>query len=106
MPIDNLFAQLPQQLPEEVFDALLQADGLRIERIVSRGQCSAADEWYDQADNEWVVLLQGAARLGFADGSSRQLGPGDYLHIPAHSRHRVEWTDPEQTSIWLAVHYG
>jgi len=85
---------------------LVETGAVRIERIVSRGQESPDGFWYDQEWDEWVLLLAGAARLHF-EGSVDELNlvPGDYVRIPAHCRHRVSWTDPEQDSIWLAVHY-
>ena len=103
----NLFSGLPAA-PEkaERFDELLRRPGLRIERIVSTGQSSPPDFWYDQSEGEWVVVLQGAARLRFADeAEARSLGVGDCLDIAAHRRHRVEWTAPDETTVWLAVFY-
>ncbi|HUI94460.1 MAG TPA: cupin domain-containing protein [Xanthobacteraceae bacterium] len=102
----NLFAGLPVRLAQEEFMTLLAAPGLRIERIVSRGQSSAADFWYDQPRPEWIVLLAGAATVTLEGDAAARLAPGDYLHIPAHRRHRVDWTDPAQATVWLAVHYG
>ena len=103
----NLVRDLPDARAGEVIDALLAAPGLRIERIVSCGQRSPPGFWYDQPEAEWVVLLQGAARLRFADDpQERVLGPGDWLHIAAQRRHRVEWTDPAQPTVWLAVFFG
>ncbi len=105
---DNLFAGLPAA-PEaaERIEAILDRPGLRIERIVSTGQASPPDFWYDQPDDEWVLLLCGAAGLRFADAAEvRSMQPGDWLHIPAHTRHRVEWTDAAQPAVWLAVHFG
>src|SRR5689334_15669449 len=102
----NLFAGLPPRLPEEVIETLLQADGLRIERIVSQGQASPPGFWYDQDQHEWVLVLRGAARLQIENGAAVELRPGDYLHLPAHMRHRVEWTSPDEPTIWLAVHFG
>jgi cupin 2 domain-containing protein len=100
----NLLRDLPDARAAEVTDTLLAAPGLRIERIVSLGQTSPPDFWYDQAQAEWVLLVQGAARLRFADEPHEQaLGPGDWLHIGAHRRHRIEWTDPTQPTIWLTV---
>jgi cupin 2 domain-containing protein len=100
----NLLHDLPDAHAGEVADTLIAAPGLRVERIVSHGQTSPPDFWYDQPQAEWVLLLQGAARLRFADGPHEQvLGPGDWLHIAAHRRHRVEWTDPARPTIWLAV---
>ena len=101
----NLFADLPKQLPDEFVQTLVAAANLRIERIVSHGHVSPDGFWYDQDQHEWVVLLKGAARLRFDDGIM-EMKPGDFINIPAHQRHRVEWTTPEEPTIWLAVHYG
>ena len=100
----NLLANLPRDLPEEFFTTLLQAPGIRIERIVSHGHQSPDGFWYDQPASEWVLVLQGAAKIEFADRTV-EMGPGDYLDIPAHKKHRVAWTTPEEPAIWLAVHY-
>ena len=79
---------------------------LRIERIISRGQVTPPGQWYDGARDEWVAVLAGAARLRFeGEAAPRALAPGDWLRIPAHARHRVEWTDPEVPTVWLAVHF-
>ncbi|MCQ8103817.1 cupin domain-containing protein [Methylomonas sp. SURF-2] len=102
----SLFADIPRQLPAELCQTLFENPTVRIERIVSRGHYSAENAWYDQAQTEWVILLQGQARIGFADAESVELNPGDYLLLPAHCRHRVEWTATDQPSIWLAVHVG
>ena len=77
----------------------------RSERIVSHGQASPKDFWYDQAEHEWVVLLRGAAKLEVS-GTIVNLGPGDAVDLPAGCRHRVEWTTSEEPTIWLAVFYG
>ena len=103
--VNNLFDDIPAPGPAEHFDALATGPGVRVERIVSRGHASPASGWYDQAENEFVVLLRGAARLEFEDGERLTLGPGDWLNITAHRRHRVAWTDPEQDTVWLAVHH-
>ena len=104
-PTASLFAALPAApLPEELVELLATGSGVRIERIVSTGQASPPGFWYDQDEDEWVVLLTGAAGLRIADETAvRRLGPGDWLLIPAHTRHRVEWTDQEQATVWLAV---
>ena len=110
--MDNICADLPRSTAEfeqlsEQFLELLGRPGLRIERIVSSGQCSPPGFWYDQPDGEWVLLLAGAARLRFADeAEARELAPGDFLDIAPHRRHRVEWTLPGQPTIWLAIHYA
>ena len=106
--MDSLFAGLLRSTAKnEQFSELLKRPGLRIERIVSTGQCSPPDFWFDQPEGEWVLLIQGAARLRFADeADARQLKPGDFVDIAAHHRHRVDWTAPDQATIWLAIHYA
>lgn len=88
----------------EGFTTLLAAGGTRVERIVSRGHADPPDAWYDQPGAEFVLLVAGAARLGFADGTEKDLAPGDWAIIPPHCRHRVAWTDPTHETLWLAVH--
>src|SRR5262249_42600738 len=90
----------------EQFTDLLTAPGLRLERIVSLGQMTPPGEWLDQDRAEWGILLRGAARPLLAGGrSARELKPGGYVNIPAHCRHRVEWTMPDEPTVWLALHY-
>jgi cupin 2 domain-containing protein len=101
----NLFDQLPLNLPEELFNTLLDTGTVRIERIVSQGHASPEGFWYDQDEHEWVVVLRGAARLS-VEGEIKELKQGDFLNIPAHQKHRVEWTTPDGPTIWLAVFYG
>ncbi len=104
---DNLFKQLPRSTEKnEQFSELLKRPGLRIERIVSTGQASPPDFWYDQPGGEWVLLIQGEAKLRFADeAEARHLQAGDYLDIAAQRKHRVDWTLPGEITIWLAIHY-
>lgn len=106
--MQNLYADLPKErLPDELFATLLSRDGIRIERIVSTGQASPQGFWYDQHWEEWVVLLTGAAALRFEDEPDvRQLKPGDWIYIASQRRHRVEWTDPDNPTVWLAVHFA
>lgn len=105
--MDNLFAGLPPEIPEEIFETILAAGHFRLERIASAGQATPPGEWYDQDNHEWVALLAGSAALRFEDEPEpRLLRPGDYLLIPAHRRHRVEWTDPDRPTVWLALHYS
>jgi cupin 2 domain-containing protein len=104
--VNNLFAGIPSALPEELFQELLKTSHFRLERIISHGQASPPGFWYDEPTHEWVVLLSGRAALKFADRTDLEvLNPGDYLLIPAGCRHRVEWTDPEEKTVWLALHY-
>jgi cupin 2 domain-containing protein len=101
----NLFTNLPSNLPDELFTTLLEAANLRIERIVSHGHSSPEGFWYDQDQHEWVIVLQGAARLSI-EGEAKDLRPGEYINIPAHQKHRVEWTTPDVPTVWLAIFYG
>jgi cupin 2 domain-containing protein len=104
--VGNLFDGVPLSADEEIFTQLVSVPGMRIERIVSTGQSSPEASWYDQEWNEWVVVLAGQAQLVFEDEAEPvRLGPGDHILIPAHRRHRVAWTNPEQPTVWLAVHY-
>jgi len=106
MKPQNLLSPLPAVVPEEIFTVLLQGDRFKVERIVSAGQVTPPGEWYDQETHEWVLLLTGSAGLVFeGEPGVCTLRPGDYIHIPAHRRHRVEWTDAQQKTVWLAVHY-
>ena len=103
--MNNIFAAIPHTLDNELVEQLAQGQHVRIERIVSKGHRSPATGWYDQAQNEWVMLLKGEAVLLFSDDSELRLKPGDYIEIPAHKKHRVSWTDPDTETVWLAVHY-
>lgn len=105
MAMRNIFDTLPEDLKEEEFTRLVDARGVQIERIVSKGHSSPSSGWYDQDGNEWVMVLRGKAKLSFHDGVSVILEEGDFVDIEAHRKHRVEWTAPEVETIWLAVHY-
>lgn len=102
----NLFADVTDNpLQEEQFDMLFSQPNIKIERIISTGQRTADDEWYDQKEDEWVVLLSGAASLHIeGETQDRSLQPGDWLLLPAHCRHRVTWTQEQPATVWLAVH--
>lgn len=104
--VENLFAHIPVPMAEEFVGEILRKDDLRIERIVSRGHASPPGFWYDQETDEWVLLVKGSAVLGFSDGRQVTLGEGDHLLIRRHVRHRVERTDPDRETIWLAVRFG
>ena len=99
----NLFDNIPENAPEELITELLKAEGVRIKRIVSFGQSSPEGFWYDQTESEWVLLLEGSATLEFEKGDAVDLKPGDHLNIPAGQRHRVEKTDQNDRTVWLAV---
>jgi cupin 2 domain-containing protein len=100
---ENIFANLPADLDHELCQTLLSNPSLSIERIVSNGHSSPSEFWYDQTQDEWILVIQGQARLQYDDLSYQQLAAGDYVLIPAHCRHRVDWTTPEIETIWLAI---
>lgn len=100
----NIFDLPSKLLDKECFEPLVSSDTALIERIISTGQTTPVGEWYNQEQDEWVILLQGNATLSYADSPSIQLKAGDYLFIPAHQKHRVEYTSSEPPCIWLAVH--
>ncbi len=105
--VKNLLAGIPEPLEEEWKETLLSMPGFRIERIVSRGHRSPDGFWYDQEENEWILLLQGSAGLRL-EGQKEilVLRPGDSFHIDRRRKHRVEWTDPKKNTVWLAVYYA
>jgi cupin 2 domain-containing protein len=92
---NNLHSSLPATLLNEITETLVQAKSVRIEQIVSQNHASPPDFWYDQDENEFVLLVQ----------SVLEMKPGDWINIPAHRRHRVEWTTPDEKTVWLAVFY-
>jgi cupin 2 domain-containing protein len=96
---------LPALLADEHYTTLAQGKGVRIERIVSEGQATAPGFWYDQAQAEYVLMLSGRARLEIEGQPELELGSGDWVDIPAHVRHRVAWTTPDERTVWLAVFY-
>jgi cupin 2 domain-containing protein len=100
----NLFDSLPTSIPDELIQVIAGNHHVRIERIASHGHASPDGFWYDQDENEWVIVLKGAARLRF-DDRLVELKTGDFVNIPAHKRHRVEWTTPDEPTIWLAVFF-
>ncbi len=102
----SLLADIPENLPEEMLQTICSGNNVNIERIISRGHSSPPGFWYDQEKNEFVLVLQGKAGLRLEGKKDvLLLEPGDYLDIPARVKHRVEWTDPRQDTVWLAVHY-
>lgn len=104
MVTDNFFENLPTSIPAELIQVLVANRHVRIERIVSHGHSSPDGYWYDQEEQEWVIVLQGAARLQFED-TTVDMKPGDFVNIPAHKKHRVEWTTSDEPTVWLAVFF-
>jgi cupin 2 domain-containing protein len=102
----NIFENLPVGVGSEHFESLLTCGHFKLERIVSYGSATMEGEWYDQGHCEWVLLLQGSAGLQIeGDAQMHVLRPGDYIYLPAHTRHRVEWTQTQGETIWLALHH-
>jgi len=103
---DNLFTDFPNMLTEELVETLAENQHIRIERIMSTGHTSPEGFWYDQDEHEWVAVLKGEAKLRFeGDDEPIHMRPGNFVNIPAHKKHRVEWTTPDQPTMWLAVFY-
>jgi cupin 2 domain-containing protein len=100
----NIFAAISGDIDNESFEGILDTGSVRIERIISTGQASPEGFWYDQSEDEWVVVLRGEGVVEFEDGQKHSLQKGDYLFIPAHLRHRLAWTKPAEVTLWLAVH--
>lgn len=101
----NIFENIPDKIPDEIFETLINHNNVKVERIISKGQTSPIDFWYNQDVNEWIILLKSHAKLLFEKGELIELLPGDHINIPVNTKHRVEWTDSANESIWLAVFY-
>jgi cupin 2 domain-containing protein len=105
MELRNIYRQIPDDLSNEVFETLVEGNNIKIERIISSGHSSPYNDWYDQEENEWVLVLKGSASIAFEDAVEINLEEGDYINIAAHKRHKVTSTDPSVETIWLAVFY-
>ena len=105
MSTGNVFESIPDRLDDELIEMLVKNDSIKIERIISKGQSSPENFWYDQQQHEWVIVLKGEGILLFEDGRTETLTVGSHINIPAHTRHRVDWTHPTTETIWLAVYY-
>ena len=101
----NIFSNIPDSIPEEIFEDIVSTERVRIERILSHGQGSPETGWYDQAENEWVLVLRGQGVIEFESGQVVTLSAGDYLNIKAREKHRVVSTSAEEVTVWLAVFY-
>lgn len=106
MKIKNIFKDIPSNIHEEITEKIISSGKIRIERIISQGHTSPGNFWFDQKENEWVIVIKGKAKLEFSgENELIDLNEGDYVNIPSHKKHRVKWTDPETETIWLAVFY-
>ena len=107
LAINNLFAKIPMNLKDEYFENILRGEDFFLERIVSEGQTTPKGTWLCEETNEWVLLLSGSAKLQFKSGDNIQaLHPGDHITIPAGTYHRVAWTEQNEKTVWLAIHYS
>lgn len=108
MEKSSILDGIDKNAKEEIFSDLVKNKNVRIERIVSTGQTSPKDFWYDQEENEFVLLLDGEAILEFKEDDKVKevkLCKDDYIDIKAHVKHRVKYTDTKKPTIWLAVFY-
>jgi len=106
METGNIYSNIPETLPQELFEEITQGGSFKLERIVSKGHATPEGEWLDQDKDEWVILLKGSAGLTIEGKKiTMTMRPGAYVYLPAHTKHRVEWTDGEGETVWLAIHY-
>ncbi|MCK4729230.1 MAG: cupin domain-containing protein [Desulfobacterales bacterium] len=106
MITSNIYLNIPEELPNELSEKIIYNKSFKLERIISKGHSTTKGQWYDQGKDEWVILLKGSAGIAIeGEASTVVLKPGDYIHLPAHLKHRVEWTDPATETVWLALHY-
>ena len=104
--MSNIYEQIPEELLNELFEEIARGSSFKLERIISKGHSTPEGEWYDQDENEWVILLKGSAGILIeGEAEAVTLRPGDHYYIPAHLRHRVEWTDTKTETVWIALHY-
>lgn len=102
----NIFSEIPTSIPKEVFNSIIDKDGIKIERIISKGHTTEKDKWYNQEKNEWLIMLKGKAELLFKNNNQIiKMKKGDYLNISAHTEHRVTKTSKKEETIWLTIHY-
>ena len=106
METKNFFKHIPADLPEEIFENILGNESIRLERIISKGHATPKGQWYDQKNDERVLLLKGSAGLHIEGKDIITMQPGDYILLPAGLKHRVEWTDSDTETIWLALHFS
>ncbi len=101
----NIFNNIPSEIPNEIFEDIISTEKLRIERIISKGQTSPDNGWYDQNENEWLIVLSGYGVIEYINGVKVTLKQGGYLNIKAHEQHRVIETSSDEATVWLAIFY-
>jgi cupin 2 domain-containing protein len=100
--VKNIFADHGEPGDREYFSTLFENSAGKVDRIVSYSYRSPPDFWYDQAEDEWVMIVRGSAALEFFGSEIVEMTEGDYLIIPRHTRHRVARTS--ENTLWLAIH--
>ena len=100
----NIFDEIPVDKTEEKFFEIFKNETIKIEKIVSNGQKSPQNFWYEQEKNEFVLVLEGFAIVEFEDFEV-ELKKGDCLNIKAYQKHRVKFTSQTEPTIWFAVFY-
>ena len=100
----NIFTHTEVNKEEEIFFEIFKNDIIKIEKIVSNGQKSPDNFWYEQEKSEFILLLEGYAILEFED-REMELIKGDCLNIKAMQKHRVKYTSEKEPTIWFAVFY-
>ena len=103
--MSNIYSDVPSSITDEIFNDIITTENVRIERIISHGHSSPEQGWYDQDENEWVMVLEGQGVIEFEDGRVVTLSKGDYINIAAREKHKVVGTDRDVVTIWLAVFY-
>ena len=100
----NIFEEIIIDKSKEKFFEIFKNETIKIEKIVSNGQKSPDNFWYEQEQSEFVLLLEGFAILEFED-KEIELKKGDCLNIKAMQKHRVKFTSLDEPTIWFAVFY-
>lgn len=107
LEVARLVEDLPEAAEEEDVRVIWQSPHMRVERIVSYGHASDDDFWYDQTEDEWVMVLLGRAVLEIeGEAQPRSLEPGDAINLPARTKHRVVSTASDTATVWLAIFSG
>ena len=100
----NIFDKIIVDKEEENFFEIFKNETIKIEKIVSNGQISPENFWYEQEKSEFILLLEGFAILEF-ENREVELKKGDCLNIEAMEKHRVKFTSLNEPTIWFAVFY-
>lgn len=101
----NFFNSLNLKSNKEQFTELIKGRSFTAEKIISNGFKSPENKWMSEVNDEWVILLKGRAKLEFESGDIINLKSGDYLRIPAKTKHRVLYTSKKPFCYWLAIHF-